>query len=99
MGIYSNEQGFCSYFKIVEHGSNYKLLNINPFLKIFKVLRGRLAASMMDDLQTHRRLLESGRRSYIGLTFSDLDDTMDELEIVQLLVHHHKASLGMHPST
>ena len=29
MGSYSDEQGFCSYFRIVERGSNYKLLNIN----------------------------------------------------------------------
>ena len=28
---YSDEQGFCSYFKIVERGPNYKLSNINLF--------------------------------------------------------------------
>ena len=28
---YSDKQGFCSYFKIVKHGPNYKLLNINSF--------------------------------------------------------------------
>ena len=31
VGSYSDEQGFCSYFKIVECDPNYKLLNINPF--------------------------------------------------------------------
>ena len=31
MGSYSDEQGFCSYFKIVERGPHYKLLYINPF--------------------------------------------------------------------
>ena len=28
---YSDEQGFCSYFRIVERGLNYKFLNINLF--------------------------------------------------------------------
>ena len=36
---YSDEQGFCSYFKIVECGPNYKLLNINPFWKFLRVER------------------------------------------------------------
>jgi len=31
VGSYSDEQGFCSYFRIVEHGSNYNFLNINLF--------------------------------------------------------------------
>ena len=30
VGNYNDEQGFCSYFKIVERGLNYKLLYINP---------------------------------------------------------------------
>ena len=37
---------------------------------------------MLDDL------LALGRSSCIGTTFLDLDDTMDELNIVQFLVHH-----------
>ena len=40
MESYSNEQGFCSYFRIVERGPNYKLLNINLFWKFLSV--GRL---------------------------------------------------------
>ena len=31
MGSYSDEQGFCSYFGIVERGLNYKFLGINLF--------------------------------------------------------------------
>ena len=49
---------------------------------------------MMDDLQTHGRLPESGWPSYVGLTFLDLDNTMDKLEIVQLLVHHQLPPLS-----
>ena len=30
-GSYSNEEGFCSYFRMVEHGLNYEFLNINLF--------------------------------------------------------------------
>ena len=29
VGSDSDEQGFCSYLRIVEHGPNYKLLNTN----------------------------------------------------------------------
>ena len=36
MGSYSNEQGFCLYFKIVERGLHYKLLYINPLWKFSK---------------------------------------------------------------
>ena len=46
------------------------------------MLGGRLGAFMLDDLFTF------GRPSRIRTTFPDLDDTMDELEIVQFLVHH-----------
>ena len=46
------------------------------------MLGGRPGASVLDDLLTLRR------PSCIGTTFLDLDDTMDELEIVQFLVHH-----------
>ena len=31
VGSYNDEQEFCSYFKIVERGPNYKFLNINSF--------------------------------------------------------------------
>ena len=31
VGSYSDEQGFFSYFRIVERDSNYKFLNINLF--------------------------------------------------------------------
>ena len=46
------------------------------------MLGGHLGASMMDDLLT------LGRPSRVGTTFLDLDDTIDELEMIQFLVHH-----------
>ena len=58
------------------------------------MLGGRPGASMLDDLLTLGRLSYARqpsyarRPSYIGTTFLNLDDTMDKLEIVQLLVHH-----------
>ena len=52
------------------------------------MLRGRLGAFMMDDFLTLGRPSYAGRPSYIRITFLDMDDTMDELEMVQLLVHH-----------
>ena len=51
------------------------------------MLGGHPGASMLDDLLAH------GRPSCIGTTFLDLDDTMDELEIVQFLVHHQSPFL------
>ena len=42
----------------------------------------------MDDLHTHKRPY-SVWHSYVELTFLVLDDSMDELEMVRLLVHHH----------
>ena len=52
------------------------------------MLRGRPAASLIDDLHTHRRPPHGGWPSYVGLTFLVLDDSMDELEMVRILVHH-----------
>ena len=54
---------------------------IETFSENFEVLGGRPSVSMLDDL------LALGRPSCIGTTFLDLDNTMDELEIVQFLVH------------
>ena len=36
-----------------------------------------------------------GWLSYIGITFLDLNDTMDELEMIQLLVHHQDGILNL----
>ena len=47
------------------------------------MLGGHPGASMLNEL------LALGRPSWIGTTFLDLNDIMDELEIVQFLVHHH----------
>ena len=47
------------------------------------MLEGCLSAFMLDDL------IVLGRPSCIRTTFLDLDDTMNKLEIVQFLVHHH----------
>ena len=47
------------------------------------MLGGHPGASMLNEL------LALGRPSCIGTTFLDLNDIMDELEIVQFLVHHH----------
>ena len=75
MGNYSDEQGFYLYFGILECGPNNKFLNINLFWKFLSVGRSS-------------RGFHAGR-PYIGIAFLDLGDTMDELEMVQLLVHHH----------
>ena len=88
MGSYSDEQGFYSYFKIVECGPNYKLLNINPFWKILSVERS--FRCFHDGWPSY-----VGRLSYIGITFLDLNDTMDELEMIQLLVHHQDGILNL----
>ena len=48
----------------------------------------------MDDLQTHEQPPEGGQPSYVELTFLVLDDTMDELEIAQFLVHHQLPPLS-----
>ena len=48
------------------------------------MLRDRPTASLMDDLHTYGMW-----PSYVGLTFLVLDDSMDELEMGRLLVHHH----------
>ena len=48
----------------------------------------------MDDLRTHGRPPHGGRPSYAGLTFLALDDTMDELETAQFLVHHQLPPLS-----
>ena len=87
-GSYSNEEGFCSYFRMVEHGLNYEFLNINLFWKFLSVGRSS-------------RCFHARHPSYIGIAFMDLDDTMDELEIVQFLVHHHAlfSPLGLIYST
>jgi len=45
------------------------------------VLRGRPAASLMDDLHTHGQPPHGGWPSYVRLTFLALDDSMDELEM------------------
>ena len=96
---YSDEQEFCPYFKIVERGLHYKLLYINPFWKFSKcwevvqVLPRWTAFIITDDLRTHRRPPDSGWRSYVGLTFLVLDNSMDELEMVWFLVHHHISNL------
>ena len=46
------------------------------------MLGGCPSASMLDDLLT------LGQPSRVGTTFLDLDDTMDELEMIQFLDHH-----------
>ena len=81
MGSYNDEQGFCSYFGIVKRGPNYKFLNINLFWKFLSV--GRSSRCFHVGWPSYAR-----RPSYIGTAFLDLDDAMDELEIVQFLVHH-----------
>ena len=55
---------------------------IEIFSKNFSVLGSRPGDSMLDDL------LALGQPFCIGTTFLVLDDTMDELEIVQFLVHY-----------
>ena len=52
------------------------------------MLRGHPGVSLMNDLHTHGRPPNGGRPFYVGLTFLVLDDSMDELETVQYLVHH-----------
>ena len=58
---HSDKEEFCSCFKIVTHGPNYKLLQANPSLEISQVLRGRpcffldrrllsIRTTIMDDL-------------------------------------------------
>ena len=56
------------------------------------MLGGCPAASLMDDLHTHGQPPHGGWPSYVRLTFLALDDSMDELEMVWFLVHHHHVS-------
>ena len=46
---HSDEEDFCSCFKIVTRGPNYKLLQTNPSSQNSQVLRGRLCFSQADD--------------------------------------------------
>ena len=56
MGSYNDEQEFCSYFKIVERGPNYKFLNINSLWKFLSVERSS-------------RCFHDGQPSYPWMTF------------------------------
>ena len=46
-------------------------------------MRGRPSVSVMDNLHILGWSFDIGRNSFIGLTFLDLGDTMDELKIVK----------------
>ena len=50
---------------------------------------------MMDNLLTLGQPSYAGQPSYIGITFLELHDTMDELEMIQLLVYHQDGILNL----
>ena len=50
-------------------------------------MRGLPGVFLMDDLHAYRRPLDNGWPFYVGLIFLALDDSIDELEMVQFLVH------------